>query len=784
MPFLKINPDLFLGTTELKRFQEFLSDDGFRKNIIQNTTKFGLIKNSSNPQFTNGKVERDGSNIKVNELFALDKNGQFLYSKLITGITVPNDGNWYWIKANYAISNIEKGTFEIAGNGDLIETSGEGELTKIFRGIPDFPTRIKFVNSTYNTLEYDVLEVIDDQHAIIQHPAPNGLEITQFEPEDNLQIKIIGTFTPGIAIPNTSKYIFNYDYAQIQLAQEVFENTRPIFNQDEEFFLARVKVESGTVIIQDKRIEYWETKGSGINLEIDRTSNPCIGIESAQYNDFYSPQDRNVIYLSWGIRSNNWSIDSSTNIVTFNSGLGGKYKSVNDFQNGNFVGGRLYYPNGKYSKIIASAKQGSAINFTVDVLDVDNLSNDGGITLITGSLMVTPDCEEVEILFTPNPSDNKSAFQESFTFPVNTLIARCDVLVFKDPEAFYNVKYRYKTIKEYTDYKPIPTDTAIGYLTEDSFDANGNLKASDLRQYYPYTSGNTNGFIRLKLSPDSIRKFRQRVDKGDLIGVENITSITTSQFPLIVGTTKDYIYVSGSITLSANFVFNVDTPSAIEGNEFRIHINCSTLNLGNYTINIVQNFGGSSPITLKTIDKADVYAMLNQEGGIIFTLKYKNASNNWIISQNYDLGRPYEIVQMDGVIDDLFDEDGLGKVRGLFGYVLCDSTRTIDGVTVPDLKERFLVGANANNASYVEGATGGEAIHTLTPNEFSHKHDVSFPNAREVGGSTTLVPTLGFDPYSPIQSLPTTYVGNSDGTIDPHNNTPLYYAIIFAKKLF
>jgi hypothetical protein len=49
-------------------------------------------------------------------------------------------------------SNAEKGKFTISENGDLIDISGESELLSIFRVKPHFPTRIKFINSTLNTL--------------------------------------------------------------------------------------------------------------------------------------------------------------------------------------------------------------------------------------------------------------------------------------------------------------------------------------------------------------------------------------------------------------------------------------------------------------------------------------------------------------------------------------------------------------------------------------------------------------------------------------------------------
>jgi hypothetical protein len=96
------------------------------------------------------------------------------------------------------------------------------------------------------------------------------------------------------------------------------------------------------------------------------------------------------------MRSNNWSVDSSNNIVTINSGTGGKFKTVNDFTTGDFNGYAFYTPTGKKRNVLASVKQGSAINLTLDVLDVDDFSTDGGTTLIPDYVNVVPDAEEVE----------------------------------------------------------------------------------------------------------------------------------------------------------------------------------------------------------------------------------------------------------------------------------------------------------------------------------------------------------------------------------------------------
>lgn len=782
MAYLKFTPDLFLGTAELNRLKQFIDDNGFRKNILENTVSFGLIKSSKDLSFANGKVEKDVDNIygqrtiKIKELFGIDKNGSFLHLDPQYSIAVPNDGNWYWVKVKHAINTLEKGRFSISGNGDLTDTSGSAELTKLFRGMPNFPSRIRFKNSAYNTLEYDVLDVIDDQNAVLQHPATNTNGISEFTPETDLQIEIVGTFTQGVAIPEPSKVPFNYDSASVQLVVETAINQAPAFIKDEEFYLARIQATNITVIIQDKRTEYWETKGSSLHLEIDRGANPLIGVESVQFDSLLSSSDKNIVKVAWGMRSDNWAIDSSNNIVTFNSGLGGKYKSVNDFQSGDLVGGRLYAPNGKYGRIVATVKQGSAINFHLDVLDVNNFSNDGGVTLIAGSLIASPDADSIEIQFIPDPADNYSALKQTFTFPISDLVGRCDVLVYKDPSVFYNVQYRYKSFKEYTEYKAIPSDP-VGYYTEASFNNNGNLKPFAEQVLFPYVSDPTAGFIKLVLSANAISKFRTKVDKGDLIGTQDVNVLTgLTTIDLEVGVTSNYIYVSGNHVLSNDIYFNVKTANAVKGNEFRIHFECAGIDLNGKTITIVENYGTAGQRTIKEITQGDIYEMLNQEKGIVITLKYLGAE--WVAYQNYSLGVPSEITMWEGDVALSFDAGTqMGKIQGLFGWkihtVMAGRTPVGFGDVLDD---------NGLAQSFAMGDSAGELKHKLTVGELAkHKHNTEIPSRDFNNGATDGPDLTGTDGGATThRNFDSTEVGNDEA----HNNLQPYYVVAFIKKQF
>ena len=262
---VKFSPNLFLEVVELNRLKQSLSDEGFRKNILQNTISYGLIKKNNDLVFLNGKVQKgqvlsDGrKTIDVLPIQAINNQGLYIQSNSTQQILVPSDGRWYWVKIKHKYSSTEKGSVSLAVNGKM---TGVGtDFTKTLRGLPNFPSRIRFNNSTHNQLEYDVLEVIDDEHATIMHPATNTTGVATFNVEENLQYSVVGTFTQGVAVPRAHKYPFQYDDVEISLDVEVLNNTKPTFSQDQEFFLARVRVFDGELIIQDKRTQIWTPQG-------------------------------------------------------------------------------------------------------------------------------------------------------------------------------------------------------------------------------------------------------------------------------------------------------------------------------------------------------------------------------------------------------------------------------------------------------------------------------------------------------------------------------------------
>lgn len=104
------------------------------------------------------------------------------------------------------------------------------------------------------------------------------------------------------------------------------------------------------------------------------------------------------------------------------------------------------------------------------------------------------------------------------------------------------------------------------------------------------------------------------------------------------------------------------------------------------------------------------------------------------------------------------------------------------GGTWEQLKDRFLVGAGS---TYANGATGGEATHTLTVNEMpSHGHEIAFddsessPIGKASGTANGVYPSGGW-----VSGRAWTLNAKSSGGSQPHNNMPPYLAVNMWKRI-
>lgn len=629
MSKLKISEELFLEKQELNRFQKFIQIDGIRQNLLSGIQVFGILDGYNNILGLNiskertFRVEVNTSNVDVDVLpgIAIDKLGNIIYSDYTRTINIPNNNLWYWIKIKYRAINEEIGKCSIDISGNVIGTNTK--FTEIFRGEPSYPNKIKFTNSTLNVSEYEILEVIDDTNLKL---------VGNFTNENNLTFSCIGTFTSGFSPSSLNKFIYEYDDVEISLVQESSLNVQPNKTQDLEFYIARVKLNSSVIELQDKRIEFCKTKESFNFDSVSRIANPIIGVESVKWDLITTPRDKNEVNIVWGYRSTNWSINTAQNLITINSGIGGilKENDLSQYVNGFFNGWRLYVKSGKYYKVVSSIKQGSQLNIKLDVLiDTEFINGE--------EIKIVPDCEEIEIKTSYNGNNINTIIEDSFKFPINLATGKIFLKILSSTtNTLYNITYRYKTINSYSTYFSLPNDS-IGLYAETSFNTNGTLKSNVIdRVRKPYTGSLTNGFIELVPNVRNLNIILDEIVTGDKFGVDYKTINNSSTvYDLVVGRDRivqllhfGTIIVGNDIFINLNKIRLDGTPT-INGNKFLLQIT-GNINLNSRNIRIVTDYINPGSYTLiRQLSQADInFINANQwnistgKSGLTYSINY------------------------------------------------------------------------------------------------------------------------------------------------------------------
>lgn len=239
MSRLKFSENLFLEVNELQRLVKFLSNDGYKLAMKSLSKSFGIVENSGNTYFKVTNKAGTSNVVVINPGVAFTTQMNAIIMDNALEMQILNTGVNRWLVLSRAVKNTETGIVTINTDGSL---SGIGtEFTKVLRGQPNFPTKVRF-ESTRNSGEYEVVSVVSDTSAVLSGSFVN---------ESGLQYSVIGTFTPGFQPLEANKLIYEYDSYNIRIVDSA---DKPSVSADE-FIIAGISFDdAGGMNISDERI--------------------------------------------------------------------------------------------------------------------------------------------------------------------------------------------------------------------------------------------------------------------------------------------------------------------------------------------------------------------------------------------------------------------------------------------------------------------------------------------------------------------------------------------------
>ena len=252
MSRLKISENLFLEKNELVRQQRFVGVDGWKRAVQSLVKKFGIVQNRDNTSFGVVASSTSGA-VDVLPGLAYNTAMEAIVSDRRVTVLLGSQvsGEDKWIVVRRAVTNEEQGTVSVQTDGSLI---GVGtEFTKVLRGQPNFPTKVRFTSSAQNVYEYEVVSVTSDNSAVLSG---------SFVAESGMKYAVVGTFTPGYIPSEGDKNIYEYDSCELRVENSA---SRPEITEDE-FILAQIKyIAGGSWSIVDLRGDYLFSSESSNN---------------------------------------------------------------------------------------------------------------------------------------------------------------------------------------------------------------------------------------------------------------------------------------------------------------------------------------------------------------------------------------------------------------------------------------------------------------------------------------------------------------------------------------
>lgn len=369
MSQLKISPNLFLEVQELKKLMYFLSEDGYKPFLKHLTKSFGIAQNENNTYFKVSRKVGSEDTVVINPGIAFNQNLEKIYLGEDTELTIPNTGENQWLVISYAHTNNEQGTVDVSAQGVL--NGNKTQFISVLRGQPNFPTKIRFSNSKFNTGEYEVVNISSDTVATI---------VGDFVAEKGLKYQVIGTFTPGFQPDDENKAIYEYDSCKIEIIES---EDRPTLSNGQ-YIIAKIFYVDGIIGVADERIR------NLFNYE-------DVNLNTLQSDSFVALRQTTMrgsnlldVQFEWGYTVSRFEIVNTAEQNIFNIITGSsKYISSNQIPNGIFAGWLLINRKNMVSVVIDNNISNKLYITTYNPLIVTNEGDD--------EFVIVPNCRDIEV---------------------------------------------------------------------------------------------------------------------------------------------------------------------------------------------------------------------------------------------------------------------------------------------------------------------------------------------------------------------------------------------------
>lgn len=269
MGSLKLNDNLFIGTQELRAFQENALQ--FKTILGYLTNTYGFVDLKDKSRFVEGEnscwkvIPTTGGAFSISApSYAFSyPNNLIAWTNPSRIIQVPASfqNKIFWIKIKFSEDSFEQGTLKVDSKGNVSGTNTK--FLSRLRGEPNFSSEIELFayNSSSNSWiskgHYNIESVNTDTSCIL---TGNSFP----DPTISYLYKVVGTFPLGTVLTTDMIYPFVYDSCEVELVEETTENQAPnesvMMISSTEFYIARVSYIQGVLtVLSDTKYYYEDT---------------------------------------------------------------------------------------------------------------------------------------------------------------------------------------------------------------------------------------------------------------------------------------------------------------------------------------------------------------------------------------------------------------------------------------------------------------------------------------------------------------------------------------------